>query len=236
MAKIFISYAREDYEYAKRIYDYLLQSGQEPWLDKENILPGQNWPNAIKSAIRESQFFIALLSSNSVEKRGYVQKELRIGLEILDQIPESQIFFIPARIGECEPNYERLRELQWVDMFPDWDTGLKRLMKVFTFIPGQLFSQSLINTKWVITKTNANPNITIIFREGGALERIKYKQVLEDGKWKQSENTVYIEVNKKYAQYKGVIDKNRIIGQAQNIRGLEWDWEAAKIEDGTDNV
>ena len=45
MAKptVFISYAREDFPAAKRIYDELRRAGVEPWLDKESLLPGQKW-------------------------------------------------------------------------------------------------------------------------------------------------------------------------------------------------
>ncbi len=131
MAKIFISYAREDHQIAKRLYDYLLSQHQEPWLDTECILPGQNWRSAIRKAIGEGNFFLALLSPNSIAKRGYVQKELRIGLEILDQVPDSQIFLVPIKVGECEPTNERLSELQWLDLYSDWEDGIRRLNKLF---------------------------------------------------------------------------------------------------------
>jgi hypothetical protein len=38
--------------------------------------------------------FLALLSQNSVTKRGYVQKELSEALDILDEFPSSEIFII----------------------------------------------------------------------------------------------------------------------------------------------
>ncbi len=39
-AKVFISYAKEDYETAKRLYDDLKEAGAEPWLDDEDLLSG----------------------------------------------------------------------------------------------------------------------------------------------------------------------------------------------------
>ncbi|QTA82990.1 Sulfatase-modifying factor enzyme domain-containing protein [Desulfonema limicola] len=62
--KIFISYTREDYDIAKRLYDDLKKAGIDPWMDKVNLLPGQNWKIHITKAIKESKYFIALLSSN----------------------------------------------------------------------------------------------------------------------------------------------------------------------------
>ncbi len=49
--KIFISYAREDLVAAKQIYAFLKQNNLTPWLDKLNLLPGQNWESEIQKAI-----------------------------------------------------------------------------------------------------------------------------------------------------------------------------------------
>ncbi len=46
-------------------------------MDRKDILIGQNW----QLAIQKSSYFLALLSSNSVSKAGYVQKELRMALD-----------------------------------------------------------------------------------------------------------------------------------------------------------
>jgi hypothetical protein len=45
-------------------------AGLDPWLDSQSLLGGQNWKIAIKDAIKNSRYFIPLLSSNSVEKAG----------------------------------------------------------------------------------------------------------------------------------------------------------------------
>jgi hypothetical protein len=79
--KVFISYAREDYEAAASIYRFLKDNVCDPWMDVESILPGQDWPLEIQKAIENSDFFIACLSSQSVNKRGFVQSELKNGLE-----------------------------------------------------------------------------------------------------------------------------------------------------------
>lgn len=128
--QIFISYAKEDYEKALRLYNELCkQEGVNPWIDKKSILPGEKWKVAISNAIRQSRFFIALLSSNSVDKVGYGQKELKEGLEILDKYPESKIFIIPIRLDNCEVSDSRLKEIQYVDFFPNWSEGLAKLLE-----------------------------------------------------------------------------------------------------------
>lgn len=126
---IFISYARPDVEPARRLYADLRAAGINAWLDEANLLPGQNWRAAITSAIEHSRFFIALLSSRSVSRKGFVNKELVEALDMLDTYPESEIFLIPARLDDCEPSHQKLRDLNWVDLFPDWDGGLAKILK-----------------------------------------------------------------------------------------------------------
>jgi hypothetical protein len=126
---VFISYAREDSNAAKRLYEDLKKANLNPWLDKESILPGQNWENEIRKAIKNSTYFIALLSSNSVDKRGFVQKEFKFGLEVLDEVPESRIFVIPTRLNECNIPYEKLKKYQYVDLFPNWTEGVEKILR-----------------------------------------------------------------------------------------------------------
>ncbi|KPA15233.1 protein containing Toll-Interleukin receptor, partial [Candidatus Magnetomorum sp. HK-1] len=128
--KVFISYAREDHEVAYKIYDDLKNRGLSPWIDKEHILPGVNWMQIISKSIKESNYFIALLSSNSVSKRGYVQKELKIALDLLDEFPPEDIFLIPVRIDECKPVHEKIQYLHWANLFPSYEEGINQILKV----------------------------------------------------------------------------------------------------------
>ena len=127
---VFISYAREDHETAKKLFHDLRDYGFDPWLDTEKLLPGQRWKPAIRRAIRQSTYFIALLSESSVGKKGFVQRELRQALEVLEELPDHEIFLIPARIEDCEPTFEQLIELNWVDLFPDYNQGLPKILNV----------------------------------------------------------------------------------------------------------
>jgi hypothetical protein len=125
--KVFLSYAREDVEAARHLFNDLRNAGIDVWLDTKSLLPGQNWKAAISQAIRESRFFLALLSSNSVSKKGYVQKELKHALEILDEYPDTKIFLIPVRLDNCNPSSEKLQELHWIDIYDNWEEGLARI-------------------------------------------------------------------------------------------------------------
>ncbi len=127
--KIFISYAREDAETARRLYYDLKEAGVVSWMDKEKLLIGQNWEFEIRQAIKDSSYFLALLSSNSVSKQGYVQKELKMALDILAGLPKSKIFLLPVRLDECFPLDEALQEINRGDLFPDYDKGLHNILQ-----------------------------------------------------------------------------------------------------------
>ena len=113
----------------EKLYSDLKDVGLEPWLDKESLLPGQNWKISIKNAIESSRYFIPLFSSNSVEGRGYVLRELRAALDILQEFPSNDIFIIPTRLDNCKVYDDRINELHIADLFPDWKVGIKKILQ-----------------------------------------------------------------------------------------------------------
>lgn len=125
---VFISYAREDIEAAKRVYDELKAAGVSVWMDDQDLLPGTDWAIEIAKSIKRSRYFIAILSTHSVSKRGFFQAELKRALEIRDQFPDNEIFFVPVRIDKCEIP-ERIANIHCVDLFPSYDEGLKKVFR-----------------------------------------------------------------------------------------------------------
>ncbi|MCP4347998.1 MAG: TIR domain-containing protein [Desulfobacterales bacterium] len=133
MKEVFISYAREDFETANKLYDDLKNFERiVPWIDKTDILPGQNWKISVKQAINRCSYFLLLLSSHSVSKKGYVQKEQKIALELLDERPVDSIFIIPIKLDETEVTDERLSNLHWVNFYPSYEKGLLQILRVLT--------------------------------------------------------------------------------------------------------
>lgn len=57
-----------------------------------------------------------LLSNNTVNKTGYVQKEIKVALEAAEKVPEGEIFIIPVRLEKCVVP-DRLTKWQWIDVF-----------------------------------------------------------------------------------------------------------------------
>jgi hypothetical protein len=95
-----------------------MNDGIDAWLDKEKLIPGQNWQTEIPKAVRSSDIVIVCLSAKSVNKEGFVQKEIRVALDAADEKPEGTIFIIPVRLENCNVP-ERISQFQWVDLFAD---------------------------------------------------------------------------------------------------------------------
>lgn len=126
--QVFLAYADEDRALVRKLYASLQRAGFEPWMDKEKLLPGQNWPRAIERAIEMSDFFIGCFSSRSVLKRGHFQSELRYALDAATRVPLDDTFIIPVRFGECEMPRQIAKTLHYVDLFPDWERGVDKLV------------------------------------------------------------------------------------------------------------
>jgi hypothetical protein len=125
---VFISYVHEDREKAERLAQDLRQSGVKVWIDTADLTPGVTWRTAIRTAIKDSRYFIPLLSQCSIAKRGFFQKELREAIEVLGEYPDQWPYIVPARLEPCEPTFPELQKLQRVDLFPSWETGVRRIV------------------------------------------------------------------------------------------------------------
>jgi len=110
---VFVSYARSDQAIAIEFYHLLGLDGFKPWIDKFNLIAGQRWESEIDRAVKESDCVVVLLSKESVDHRGYVQKEISLALEAASRETEEGIFVLPLCLDES-PVPNRLTHLHSV--------------------------------------------------------------------------------------------------------------------------
>jgi TIR domain len=125
-AKVFLCHSSEDKEKAQELYYQLRNDGFFPWLDEEDLKPGQNWKLEIEKAVRNCDVILICLSKQSVKKTGYVQKEIKEALDVAAEHPEQEIFLIPLKLEECDVPPE-LKKYQWVNLFDK--AGYQRLRR-----------------------------------------------------------------------------------------------------------
>jgi formylglycine-generating enzyme required for sulfatase activity len=117
MPRILLCHASEDKARVIELYHQLKAAGYHPWLDKYDLLPGQDWRQVIRTIITDPHNLIVVcLSCNSTTRRGVVQQEIAWALDVLDKMPEGSIYLIPARLEQCEVP-DRLSHLHRVDLF-----------------------------------------------------------------------------------------------------------------------
>ncbi len=133
--RVFLCHASQDKPIVRDLYQRLLaESWIDPWLDEERLLPGQDWNLEIEKAVESSDAVIVCVSSTSVAKEGYVQKELRQVLNIALEKLEGAIFVLPVRLDDC-PLPRQLRDRQSLDYFPSTQQAaafdkLKKSLKI----------------------------------------------------------------------------------------------------------
>jgi outer membrane protein assembly factor BamD (BamD/ComL family) len=151
--KVFLCHASGDKPVVRDLYKQLVLEGVDAWLDQEKLLPGQDWRLEIPNAVYEADVVVICLSSRSITKEGYVQKEIKFALDIAEEKPDGTIFLIPARLEEC-PVPERLSRWQWVDLYEE--DGFSRLLRSLKLRAG---------------KVNATIEPTYYEHDDGELER-----------------------------------------------------------------
>jgi Sulfatase-modifying factor enzyme 1/TIR domain len=129
--QIFISYAREDYRVVRKLYDRLKAAGYKPWMDKVDLLAGAAFDKAIPKVLRESDLFIVCLSPHSVTKRSFIQREINLALDILEEKLGDDLYIFPVRLAECVAP-DRIAKFNWTDLFGDdheeeWEKLLRSL-------------------------------------------------------------------------------------------------------------
>ena len=116
LLRVFLCHSSGDKPSVRVLYSQLKFAGVAPWLDEMNLLPGQEWEREIPNAVRSSDIVIVCLSREAISKRGFVQREIRIALDVADEQPEGAMYIIPLKLEECDVP-ERLRKWHWINSF-----------------------------------------------------------------------------------------------------------------------
>jgi len=94
---VFLSYAREDAEAARRIADALRAFGVEVWFDLSELRGGDAWDAKIRRQIRECALFIPLVSANTQSRgEGYFRREWKQAVDRTHDMSEHRAFIVPV--------------------------------------------------------------------------------------------------------------------------------------------
>lgn len=116
---VFLSYASQDAEAARRICDSLRSGGVEVWFDADGGLEhGDEWDQKIRRQIKECVLFIPVISANTqAREEGYFRIEWELAAQRALGIASGVAFILPIVIDDTrEPDAlvpDRFRAVQW---------------------------------------------------------------------------------------------------------------------------
>lgn len=110
---IFISYATPDRDRVLPFFDHLTSHGFNVWIDVRCLKPGQNWDFEIKRALNKASLILIFISNNSYDRRGYVQRELRLALDKLNEKLIDDIYVIPVLLDDDAPVPEQIKSIHF---------------------------------------------------------------------------------------------------------------------------
>jgi eukaryotic-like serine/threonine-protein kinase len=115
---VFLSYASQDAEAARRICEALRAAGMEVWFDQSELRGGDVWDASIRRQIKSCKLFLAIISaSTQAREEGYFRREWNLAVSRTLDMAEDTPFLLPVVIdatGDAEARVpEKFREVQW---------------------------------------------------------------------------------------------------------------------------
>lgn len=111
---VFVSYATPDRDAVNVYADALERAGVNVWMDHRRLVAGQNWDDEILRALGKAVIVIVFMSENSVDRRGYAQREIRLALKHAEEKLSSDIYLVPVLMSELPEFPEAVKHLHMV--------------------------------------------------------------------------------------------------------------------------
>jgi len=100
---VFLSYASQDAEAAKRIAAALRAAGVEVWFDQNELVGGDAWDQKIRKQIGSCALFVPIISTNTQARaEGYFRLEWKLADRRTDLIGKSKAFLMPVCIDDTK--------------------------------------------------------------------------------------------------------------------------------------
>ena len=115
---IFLSYASQDADAARRICESLRAEGIEVWFDQSELVGGDAWDQKIRRQIRECTLFAPVISANTQARlEGYFRIEWKLAAQRTHAMADEKAFLLPLVIDTTKDSEakvpEEFRAVQW---------------------------------------------------------------------------------------------------------------------------
>jgi hypothetical protein len=120
----FISHSSKDKGFVRKLASDLVSSGIKVWIDEQRILVGDSIPEKIAQGLAESDFFLIVVSQNSVESQ-WVKKELNSAL--VHEIERRKVAVLPIKLDDANMPAS-IHDKLYADFRGSYEEGLKGLL------------------------------------------------------------------------------------------------------------
>jgi TolB-like protein/Tfp pilus assembly protein PilF len=143
---VFLSYASQDAEAARRICEALRAAGIEVWLDQSELRGGDSWDRQIRKQIHECALFIPIISATTQARlEGYFRREWKLAVDRTHDMADGKPFLLPVVIdvtNEQEAEVpESFRGVQWTRL-PEGGTPPAFVERVLRLLRPGRFEES----------------------------------------------------------------------------------------------
>jgi hypothetical protein len=118
---VFLSYASQDADAARRICDALQGLGLDVWFDQSALRGGDAWDASIRGQIKDCALFVPVISANTqAREEGYFRLEWKLAVDRSHLMVDDKAFLLPVVIdATLDVNArvpEKFREVQWTHL------------------------------------------------------------------------------------------------------------------------
>ena len=100
---VFLSYASQDAEAAKRICDALRAAGVVVWFDQSELVGGDAWDAKIRGQIASCALFVPVISANTEARlEGYFRLEWKLAAQRTHTMAEEKAFLFPVVVDDTQ--------------------------------------------------------------------------------------------------------------------------------------
>ncbi len=115
---VFLSYAREDTDAARRIAEALRAFGLEVWFDQNELRGGDSWDQKIRKQIKECALFVPIISATTQARaEGYFRREWKLAVDRTNDMAAGRTFLLPLVIDDTREDEalvpDEFMRVQW---------------------------------------------------------------------------------------------------------------------------
>lgn len=132
MPTVFLSYSRSDAQVVERIARDLRSQGVDLWMDRQDLVAGEEWLPQIEKAISRADFMLVFISKTSLNSK-WVQREYQAAFE--SQARTGGTRLIPVLLERVRlPPF--LSSIQYVDLTESYFEGVQQLLRALQMPSG----------------------------------------------------------------------------------------------------